>query len=467
MSCYARADFAGGMRAYTAHDYALALEQLKPEATAGNRIAQNIVGVIYMNALGVPGDYVEAMKWFRLAADQGYAVAQTNVGFLYESGRGVERDPSEARRWYEKAAAQGDARAKGFLKVIERKAFSETIVVPPKAGPSAVESACCIAGRDRKAKIEKVAGWYATMAQNPEANFRETTDRLAMQFTLQLGEGATDWGPSNANWTRIHDRVSADIAADMELVLAGHGHDLENIATARFADALSVEDIDALTAFANSVEGKRYWQLSAEVDKLFVETVSLASTGKFATPKEPPSQEEYMAWEKVLKASNGARVALAMKGTAGGAGKDASGSAGIGLLWGMAFAAHREELRRLAATYADDLAGFDAFNESPLGKRQIEALAASTEAIAPKMAQIGHEFETRVKAHQPSWKRLYRQLQNIVREQGDKAGPPGRFCYYSAAKPAIAAGGSSGFSAQTVEALRCHVGRQSTPTAFL
>jgi TPR repeat protein len=131
MAQHAHADFAAGMQAYKSKDYATALSELKPQAEAGNNIAQNIVGVMYMNALGVPNDDAEAMKWFRLAANNGYNVAQTNVGFLYEKGRGVAQDLAQARIWYEKAAAQGDGRATASLRMLDLNRSGPVVQRPP------------------------------------------------------------------------------------------------------------------------------------------------------------------------------------------------------------------------------------------------------------------------------------------------------------------------------------------------
>lgn len=127
----ARADFSSGMSAYNAHNYVEAIEQLKPEAIGGNKIAQNLVGVMYMNGLGVQQDDSEAMAWFRRSADQGYAVAQTNVGFLYERGRGIGQDASEAKHWYELAAAQGDPRAPIFLQAMNARAVQSAVIPSP------------------------------------------------------------------------------------------------------------------------------------------------------------------------------------------------------------------------------------------------------------------------------------------------------------------------------------------------
>ena len=56
----------------------------------GGRKAQNNLGVMYAQGLGVPLDYAEAAKWFRKAADQGDGKGRENlerVKSLLESQR--------------------------------------------------------------------------------------------------------------------------------------------------------------------------------------------------------------------------------------------------------------------------------------------------------------------------------------------------------------------------------------------
>ena len=74
----ALADSSAGMQAYKAGDYATATALLRPDADAGNQIAQNLMGVMYMKGGGgLPQSDVDAMEWFRRAADNGLAVAVT------------------------------------------------------------------------------------------------------------------------------------------------------------------------------------------------------------------------------------------------------------------------------------------------------------------------------------------------------------------------------------------------------
>ena len=51
---------------------------------------------------------VEAVNWYRLSAEQGNATAQNNLGVMYNDGLGVPQDHGTAHMWYNIASANGD-----------------------------------------------------------------------------------------------------------------------------------------------------------------------------------------------------------------------------------------------------------------------------------------------------------------------------------------------------------------------
>ena len=65
-----------------------------------------------MRALNLNED---ALFWYRKAAETGYAGAQNSLGVMFMQGLGVKADCNEAVRWYAKAAAQGYEPAKRNL----------------------------------------------------------------------------------------------------------------------------------------------------------------------------------------------------------------------------------------------------------------------------------------------------------------------------------------------------------------
>ena len=106
------ADFKTGVQAYGRGDYSTALSEFRPLAEHGQAQAQEYLGQMYANGLGVSRDYAEALHWFRLAADQGVASAQYQLGLMYHNGQGALQDSAEAARWYRLAAEKGHASAR-------------------------------------------------------------------------------------------------------------------------------------------------------------------------------------------------------------------------------------------------------------------------------------------------------------------------------------------------------------------
>ena len=100
-----------------------ALKWFRLAAESGDVDAQQRVGAIHANGLGVPQDDVEALKWYRLAAERGHTLAQVGVGSAYLSGKGVRPDQVRGYMWVDLAAAAGDAEAE---KIRERLVRSLT-----------------------------------------------------------------------------------------------------------------------------------------------------------------------------------------------------------------------------------------------------------------------------------------------------------------------------------------------------
>ncbi len=57
-----------GLAAYTRGDYATARRECRVLAEKGHSDSQAILGLMYIDALGVPPDYAAALKWYRKAA---------------------------------------------------------------------------------------------------------------------------------------------------------------------------------------------------------------------------------------------------------------------------------------------------------------------------------------------------------------------------------------------------------------
>lgn len=107
--------FESGLASKDRGHYATALRAWLPMAESGNPEAQNNVGYMYEEGLGVPQNYLMAMNWYRQAAENDLAQAQHNMGMLYHNGYGVAENLTEAFRWFSMAADQELAEAEYML----------------------------------------------------------------------------------------------------------------------------------------------------------------------------------------------------------------------------------------------------------------------------------------------------------------------------------------------------------------
>ena len=107
-----------GLVAYRNGDYEKALTEWMLLAKQGNASAQNWLGYMHENGIGIPQDYKTAIKWQTLAAEQGHEYAQFTLGVMYEYGYGVSPDNKVAEKWYTLAAEQGHGGAQERLDVI-------------------------------------------------------------------------------------------------------------------------------------------------------------------------------------------------------------------------------------------------------------------------------------------------------------------------------------------------------------
>ena len=87
----------------------LSLKRWLPIAEHGDAEAQYYVARIYANGMsGVTVDYAQAAHWYGLAAAQGYSAAQQELGYMYEQGLGVEKDLKVALNLERKASGLGE-----------------------------------------------------------------------------------------------------------------------------------------------------------------------------------------------------------------------------------------------------------------------------------------------------------------------------------------------------------------------
>jgi hypothetical protein len=98
-----------GARYFQRADYQLALASWRPLAIQGNPVAQNNLGIMYLDGKGVPQNTSEAVRYLSLSAAAGSSLGQNNLGGLYRDGKGVPRDYGKAAQWFAASASQGNS----------------------------------------------------------------------------------------------------------------------------------------------------------------------------------------------------------------------------------------------------------------------------------------------------------------------------------------------------------------------
>lgn len=142
LSATAWAGFQEGAEAYGKGDYQTAMSEWMPLAQSGNAEAQNAVGALYDNGLGVTSDEAEAFRWYTAAADQSFPMAMRNLGTMYATGHGVPYNLQQAQLWLGRAASAGDQVAAKRLAALPpvATASAEPVVTPLAPTSTAVGS---------------------------------------------------------------------------------------------------------------------------------------------------------------------------------------------------------------------------------------------------------------------------------------------------------------------------------------
>ncbi len=98
-----------GAMAFQNGNYSRALASWRPLAAQGNAVAQNNLGIMFLDGKGVGQNTSEAVRYLSLSAAAGSSLGQNNLGGLYRDGKGVPRDYNKAAQWFSAAASQGNS----------------------------------------------------------------------------------------------------------------------------------------------------------------------------------------------------------------------------------------------------------------------------------------------------------------------------------------------------------------------
>jgi uncharacterized protein len=87
------------------------LSTWRSQAEVGDRTAQYVVGIHYLQSGGGSEDITSGLSWIRKSANQSEPRAELQLGLAYRTGTGIEQNDAEAVRWLRFSAEQGNAEA--------------------------------------------------------------------------------------------------------------------------------------------------------------------------------------------------------------------------------------------------------------------------------------------------------------------------------------------------------------------
>ena len=151
---------------------ALAAQWLERAALQGNVYAQQKLGDLYAQGLGVARNPRLAADWWEKAAVRGSVRAQTSLGLAYWHGEGVAQDYGRAAYWLKRAAVGGDAQAQFELSQLYRSGAAQ-----PEAGEGADTWLSRSAGQGYEEAV-RFGHWLEDFGYQVEEYFHPTSPRL-------------------------------------------------------------------------------------------------------------------------------------------------------------------------------------------------------------------------------------------------------------------------------------------------
>jgi uncharacterized protein len=225
-----------GLDAFSAGQYADALEDWQQAADAGDGQAALYIGLMNDLGRGVAQDAAMARSWYERSAALGNAVAMFNVGVLFDSGTGVERDRPLAADWYRKAAAIGMSRAAYALGLmyqagdgvpadqkLARQYFRQALAGGVTAARSHLAALGDPAGAATAGKTETRDPGLAAFDQAQELLLRRTPESLRQAAVLlhQAAEKGNLLAAYNLGY--CYDK-GIGVAVDLQQAYVWYGH---------------------------------------------------------------------------------------------------------------------------------------------------------------------------------------------------------------------------------------------------
>ncbi len=239
--------YSQGLKALGESDYETAFFKFEMAAEYGHPKAENNLGMLYAQGMGVGQDYAKAVKYWK---QSGTADANNNLGICYDQGLGVPVDKKMAKQYYQLAIAGGNADAERNLKALSADAYDQLSALAPdklipiaKSGDPRAQfflAGCYYMGKGTAKDITQAFYWMEKAANNGDSNAQcnlasmyrngEGTPVDEEQAMIWLKKAVANNNPeATLNLAMCYftgDCVNLDMDMGMQLLLkaAGLGH---------------------------------------------------------------------------------------------------------------------------------------------------------------------------------------------------------------------------------------------------
>jgi hypothetical protein len=254
---------------------------------------------------------------------------------------------------------------------------------------------------------------------------------MATIMTQQLagGAGIKDWDEKNPKWKPIYDHIRADLEEDLPTLpaaaAAAYAEDRRCEAGKCYAQDIASNlqpaDVDAILAYFDTPEGKRFQAFQQQIGSMYV--TGLLSLVPHSLPQTaadhpnnrqdsqagsiPPTSEQIQRCLRMLRLSILVQSTKAMIESARSGKQDTSDDVSMFFL-GAAVARNKTKLEQLDLQYRNDLPGFEAFSETNASRHFIEAMRrAHAKSVSRTMSTL-EGLQGIAKKHLLEWRALFK-----------------------------------------------------------
>jgi hypothetical protein len=264
------------------------------------------------------------------------------------------------------------------------------------------------------ASIARILGKDALhrLDASESGNLEKLLEGLAATETKLLDRANKDWNASNPKWKAVFDRVHSDIEADAPQIIAAikaAARKREEEFEAQIAARLSRPDLNAMRAYYDSPQGRRYEAFMHRVDHVMASGgAALNRSGTDASSRAKVSDEQSQQYVHLLQFSHLYQAMQVMSADDQAARRATSGYEAIGYMAGEAAARNQAEMAAVFADYAADLPSFEAFERTDASQHLFRAIGLAIRATGNNANPIAGSIKAVTQKHENEWQAAYR-----------------------------------------------------------